>query len=101
MQPTEINNLLQHVNHTNKEELEQQLQAAINYLIINDFEKLVQLLYTIDVDEKRLKTLLHQKRDVDAAKTITGLLIARQLQKIEWRQQHSNKGDDDDNEEKW
>lgn len=101
MQPTEITTLLQSVNSANKAELEQQLQDLINDLILHDFEKLVQLLYTIDVDEKRLKILLQQKQDEDAAALISRMLIDRQLQKAEWRRQHSPRNFRDDNEEKW
>lgn len=35
-----------------KEQLRQQLIVYINHLLLNDFNKLVQLLYTVDVDEK-------------------------------------------------
>ena len=101
MQPTEITTLLHSVNSSNKKELEQQLQAAVNYLILHDFEKLVQLLYTIDVDEKRLKILLQQQQGEDAAALISRMLINRQLQKAEWRRQHSQRNDMDDSEEKW
>lgn len=101
MQLAEIKTLLQQVSSTNKNEMEQQLQAAVNYLIVADFEKLVQLLYTVDVDEKRLKSLLQQKPDEDAAAIITQLLIARQLQKMEWRNQQSESGATDDKEESW
>ncbi len=101
MQPTEIKTLLLQVNSTNKEELEQQLQAAINYFIIHDFEKLMQLLYTVDVDEKRLKFLLNGEPEQDAAKIIAELLMARQLQKVALRRQQSKNSTADDNEEKW
>ncbi len=101
MQPTEIATLLQSVNSTNRYEMQQQLQDLINDLILHNFDKLVQLLYTVDVDEKRLKSLLQQRPDEDAANIIAELLISRQLQKIELRRQQSNKSTTDDSEEKW
>ena len=80
--------------------LKQQLQQHINYLINNDFERLVQLLYTIDVDEKKLKVLLQQHQGIDAAEIISDMMIERQLQKMQTKAQfkdHWNK----DEEERW
>ena len=41
-------------------ELEQKLIAFINTLIQHDFQKLVFLLYKIDVDENKLKKILKE-----------------------------------------
>lgn len=82
------------------EHLLQQLQQAVNDLIQNDFERLVRLLYTVDVDEKRLKTLLQQNENTDAAVLISHLLVERQLQKIKTRQQLKNRPGNKD-EEGW
>lgn len=80
--------------------LQQQLQQHINYLISNDFDRLVQLLYTIDVNEKKLRTLLQQQQDTDAAEIISTMMIERQLQKAQSKAQFKNTTSDDD-EEKW
>ena len=99
----EIEALLQQIQPgatTANEQLLQQLQQAVNYLIQNDFERLVRLLYTVDVDEKRLKTLLQQNEDTDAAVLISHLLVERQVQKIKTRQQFGNHPDNSD-EEGW
>ena len=92
MQPPEIQALLQRVTPVPDETLKQQLQNAINYLIVQDFEKLVHILYTVDVDEKRLKSLLQQQPQQDAAALITALLVERQLQKIAMRQRFNSSG---------
>ena len=68
-------------------ELEQKLTVFINDLIQNDFQKLVTILYKIDVDENRLKRILTEKGGKDAAGIITGLIIERELQKIKTRKQ--------------
>ena len=67
--------------------LRQQLTARIAYLIDHDFERLVRLLYAIDVDERGLKHLLQQQADKPAADLIADLMIERQLQKMAYRQQ--------------
>jgi hypothetical protein len=85
---------------TEREALQKKLEEYINYLIHHDFERLVQLLYTIDVDEKKLKTLLQQHPDTDAAAIISDLMIQRQLQKVQLRQQFKTTPGKDD-EERW
>jgi hypothetical protein len=69
------------------EELREQLIFLINELINSDFEALVQLLYRIDVDEKKLKQLLQAYADTDAASIIADLIISRQLQKTATKKQ--------------
>ena len=53
----------------------------VNDLLVNDFPALVQLLYRIDVSEKKLKQLLHDNPNQDAATLIADLIIERQFQK--------------------
>lgn len=102
----EINALLQAIETglpaQEMEIAQQQLQEYINFLINNDFERLVQLLYTIDVDEKTLKNLLQQQPGTDAAQIITNLMIQRQLKKAYMRQQFKSYPDADrEEEERW
>ena len=46
------------------------LIQAINWLISKDFEKLVFILYRIDVSEAKIKSLLDQANTTDAAPVI-------------------------------
>ncbi|HWC54101.1 MAG TPA: hypothetical protein VG676_11000 [Chitinophagaceae bacterium] len=78
-----------------------ELALFINDLIVNDFTKLVQLLYRIDISEKKLKQLLSDNADKDAGKIIAELIIERQLQKIKSRQQFKSPGGIIDDSEKW
>jgi len=86
---------------TSWEMFEQLLQQTINDLIQGDFHRLVELLYRIDIDERRLKALLQQERGKDAAVIISRLIIDRQLQKIRDREKFSNNRDLYSDEEKW
>lgn len=72
----------------------------VNHLINTDFEKLVSLLYRIDVSEPKMRALLQHKQGEDSAAPIADLIIERQLQKIISREKFSNKKDISD-EEKW
>lgn len=67
-------------------ELKQKIGQQINYLITNDFNRLVQLLYTVDVDEQKLKQLLLQQPEQDAATVISGLIFSRYEEKTRSRQ---------------
>jgi hypothetical protein len=68
--------------------LQEQLSKHINQLIQSDFQKLVSVLYRIDVSETKLKSLLKENPDNDAGKIITELIIERQVQKLKSRQEH-------------
>ncbi len=83
------------------DELQIQLGAFINQLIQTDFQKLISLLYRIDVSEPKLKQLLHQHPQEDAGKIIAALIIERQVQKIKTRQQFRWRDDNFTGEEKW
>ncbi len=82
------------------QELKEKLAVHINLLINHDFEKLVSLLYRIDVNENKMRQLLEKKEGENAAGLIADLIIERQLQKIKSRKETKRNGDIPD-EEKW
>ena len=82
------------------EELRQKLALHINHLINHDFEKLVSLLYRIDVNENKLRQVLDQGKGENAAGLIADLIIERQLQKIKSRKDSKNNNAIPD-DEKW
>jgi hypothetical protein len=67
------------------QELQEKLTAMINDLIQNNFQRLVAILYKVDVDETKLKRILKGNFGNDAAEIIAQLIIERELQKIETR----------------
>ena len=79
----------------------QVLVEKINELINNDFQKLVSILYRMDVSEKKLKQLLNENAGTNAALIITDLMIERQEQKIISRQQFRKKDENISDDEKW
>lgn len=64
-----------------KAELRENLSEIVNHLLLHDFNRLVSILYRVDVSEQKLKSLLQQNPDTDAAVLITELLIQRQNEK--------------------
>ena len=63
------------------ENLYHHLVSQINALINTDYTQLIQLLYKVDVSEKKLKDTLRNHPDTDAAVLITDLILQRQAEK--------------------
>ena len=68
---------------------------AINELIKNDFSKLVQLLYRIDVSEAKLKYILQAHPNEDAGKLIAAVVIERLTATKKAREMFSTPKEDD------
>ena len=82
------------------EEIRHSLAAYVNSLINENFEKLIFILYRVDVSESRLRNLLRDRPVEDAGLFIADLIIERQLQKIKSRQEH-RRDKDISEEDKW
>jgi len=84
------------------DELKNLLSGHIHHLINNNFNKLVGILYRIDVSETKLRELLEDKHAEDAGIIIAELIIERQIQKIQSRENYRTKGENSiDENEKW
>jgi hypothetical protein len=81
-------------------QLEEFLAEVLNGWIRTDFNKLVQFLYNIDVSESRLKLLLKENAGEDTGRLIARLVLERQWQKIQTRQQFKP-GNAISDEERW
>ncbi|MDP3394362.1 hypothetical protein [Sediminibacterium sp.] len=77
-----------------------ELIDAINWLIINDFEKLVFILYRIDVSEAKIKTLLNKDNTNFAAPVIADAILERLEEKKASREKYRQDPSASD-EEKW
>ena len=77
------------------------LTEKINFLIINDFNKLIYILYRADIDEQKLNRLLAENKKEDAGKIIAALFIQRQLEKIKSREENIANSNNDSQEERW
>jgi hypothetical protein len=86
------------------EDLTEKLEYYINNLIQHDFQKLVMLLYRIDVSETKLRLLLKENPGENSAKMIAHLIIERQKQKINSRKEYKSNDSNltaDDGSEEW
>ena len=88
------------LKETGYDQLKKELATQINHIINTDFTELIRILYTVDVNESKLKTLLKENSGSDAGEIIAELIIERQLQKIRSRREHRRDNDIDD-AERW
>ena len=79
------------------DEIKQKITGLIRELINNNFTSLVELLYRVDIDERRIEGNPKSHLHADSASVIADLIISRQLQKISIKKQFKtgkNPGDD-------
>ena len=79
----------------------QALTDQINALLVNDFDRLIAILYRMDVSDIKLKHLLKQNPGEDAGRIIAELMIERQVQRIQSRKTFQQKDEEIDENEKW
>ena len=79
----------------------QVLAERINELVNTDFQKLISILYRMDVSESKLKQLLKDNQGTNAGIIIAELMIERQTEKIRSRQQYSKRDENISDDEKW
>lgn len=82
-------------------QLEAILAERINSLLINDFPKLLQLLYRIDISETKLKSLISSNPETDSGRIIARMIIERQVEKVRLREHFKKRDTDTGEEEKW
>lgn len=98
--PDKIIAVTNSIQATPSSDVKGRLISFINDLINKDFYALVQLLYRVDVNEKRLKACLKQNEKSDAALIIADLIIERQLQKIASKKQYDS-GEKSSGDNRW
>ena len=67
------------------EEVRQLLIERINFLLDHDFEKLLWILYRIDVSEEKAKMALSESSGRTPAQALAELIIDRQIEKVKAR----------------
>ena len=83
------------------DELRKKIAEYINPLISKNFNKLISILYRLDINESKLKQLLNDNPAGDAGMIIADLIIERQMQKTKSRESFRKKDNDIDESEKW
>jgi hypothetical protein len=107
---TENNDLIKELNsdlpvlipvESSSAQIKEVLIASINELIAKDLNQLLNILYRLDVSESRLRQMLKEHEQEDAATIVAALIIERQLKKIKSRREYSRKDDKIDENERW
>jgi hypothetical protein len=81
------------------EYLQKQLSQYLNSLIADDFNKLIQILYRLDISEALIKKVLKDNEEL-SSDILANIIIEREVHKIEIRK--SFKSDDNiPDDEKW
>ncbi len=74
-------------------QLRSSLVKTFEYLVEDDFQKLLQILYKADVDQYKLKTLLENAEGQSSAEIIADAYIERQKAKVEtWKRYSQGEG---------
>ncbi|MBC5775288.1 hypothetical protein H8S95_14510 [Pontibacter sp. KCTC 32443] len=74
---------LQHTH--NLQDLQQKLAQAVLYLLQKDLNRLLNILYRIDVDERKVKQAMLAPTEEEVADHIAQIIIKRELQKAQTR----------------
>jgi hypothetical protein len=93
-------NLNSQLTTLEKAELRIDVIQHINHLLVYDFNKVIQILYRVDVNEQKLKELLQSNAQTDAAIIIADLLIERQEEKLKTKETFQSNTDIAE-EDKW
>ncbi len=77
------------------------LENAIAYLLANNFQQLVQILYRIDVSETKMKEQLANHQGVRTETIVAQMIVDRMLQSLQSRKNQPPQHKPVDDEEKW
>jgi hypothetical protein len=72
----------------------------VEELLQNDFARLINILYRLDVDEEKIKMQINDMRGASVAQLISKLIIERQLEKLQAKWRPGSRENIPD-EEKW
>jgi hypothetical protein len=72
-----------------KYELARALAPYIEKLLNQDFERLLQLCYKIDLGEEKLKSILHEEEADQIVDRLSLAIVERQLLKVYFRRKYS------------
>jgi len=67
------------------DELREKLEKIVAYLLDNDFERLLNAMYRLDINEDKFKIALSGMGTKAISEEITDLIITREIQKLKTR----------------
>ena len=82
---------LEEVKEITIEEIQKILTARIREMLDTNLEKLLHILYRIDVSQKKTDVIFNSPFKDEIAEDLAAAVIERQLEKIETRKKYSSK----------
>jgi hypothetical protein len=73
---------------TDPEEIRNKLKGVIDHLLENDFERLLNAMYRLDIDESKFKQVLSGVYGNDVSGKLAEIVIERELRKVETRKRY-------------
>ncbi len=73
---------------THTEEIRMKLKVVIEHLLEKDFERLLNAMYRLDIDESKFKQVLSGVYGNDVSGKLAEIIIERELRKVETRKQY-------------
>jgi hypothetical protein len=70
------------------DELREKLEKIVAYLLDNDFERLLNAMYRLDINEDKFKIALSGMGTKVISEEITDLIISREIQKLKTRMKY-------------
>ena len=71
------------------DELREKLEKIVAYLLDNDFERLLNAMYRLDINEEKFKMALSGMGTNAISAEITDLIVSREIQKLKTRMKYS------------
>lgn len=72
----------------NIEEIKRKLRTVIDQLLEKDFERLLNAMYRLDIDESKFKQVLSGMYGNDVSGKLAEIIIERELRKVETRKHY-------------
>ena len=73
------------------EDLKRKLEKIVAYLLDNDFERLLNAMYRLDINEEKFRLAVSGSGANSVSREIVELIIAREIQKMKTRIQYSKR----------
>ena len=64
-----------------------ELIEGVNDMLVNDFNRLIAILYRLDVSDRKLRERLADSPKTDAARLIAEMMVEREVRKIKSRRE--------------
>jgi hypothetical protein len=68
--------------------LQEKIRTVIQHLLTSQPERLLNLMYRLDIDENKFRFAIHNALEESVAQQLTELVLERELQKVYWRNKY-------------